>query len=189
MRLFRFSVLYMALALSANAVSADVDAAKALRTGDMKKLNFHSEPRAISDKAFLHADGGDGTLQDYQGKFVLLNFWATWCGPCRVEMPMLSELQTEFGGEDFEVVTLATGHNMPPAIAKFFEKIEVDNLPAHRDPKKKVASEMAVLSLPVTVLVSPEGEEIARLIGDADWAGPDAKALIGALLDNPAADS
>ncbi|GAA6209532.1 TlpA disulfide reductase family protein [Cognatishimia sp. WU-CL00825] len=182
MRLFRFSVLYMALALSANIASADIQSAEALREGDMKKLVFHTEPKPVSDAAFVHEDGGEGTLGDFQGKFVLLNFWATWCAPCREEMPMLSELQTELGGDAFEVITLATGRNMPPAITKFLDQIGVDNLPEHRDPKSAVARDFAVFGLPTTVILAPDGQEIARLRGDADWSSDSAKAVLKALI-------
>lgn len=184
MRLLRFSVLYMALALSANIASADIETATALREGDMKKLVFHPEATEISDTAFIHEDGGEGRLQDYEGKYVLLNFWATWCAPCRHEMPMLSELQEELGGDSFEVVTLATGRNMPPAMAKFLDEIGVDNLPRHRDPKQAVARGMKVFGLPTTMIIDPEGNEIARLRGDADWSSDSAKAVLKALIGN-----
>jgi thiol-disulfide isomerase/thioredoxin len=172
----------MALALSANVASADIETANALREGNMKKLVFHPEALNTSSSAFVHEDGGEGTLEDYKGKYILLNFWATWCAPCRHEMPMLSDLQTELGGEKFEVVTLATGRNMPPAMAKFLDEIGVDNLPQHRDPKQKVARDMKVFGLPTTMIIDPEGQEIARLRGDADWSSDSAKAVLNALI-------
>jgi thiol-disulfide isomerase/thioredoxin len=73
------------------------------------------------------------TLAEYEGKYRVLNFWATWCAPCRKEMPMLS-LQAELGGDDLRGRDLATGRNPPPAMKAFFEEIGVDNLPLHRDP-------------------------------------------------------
>ena len=181
MRLIRSCVLYMALALSANTALADIQAAEALREGDMKKLMFHSSPRDISTAAFV-TKTGEGTLQDFAGQHVLLNFWATWCAPCRKEMPMLSELQAELGGDAFQVVTLATGRNMPVAIDKFFDDIDVDNLTKHRDPKMAIARDMSVFGLPVTVIIDPEGREIARLQGDADWSSESAKAVLQALV-------
>ncbi len=188
MHLLRLTVLYMALALGANAASADVDAAIALREGDMKKLNFHSEPRAASTKAFVTEDGGTGTLADYGGKYILLNFWATWCAPCRKEMPMLNDLQAEMGGEGFQVVTLATGRNSPPAIRSFFAKAGVDLLPQHRDPKQQIARDMSILGLPITVILAPDGREIARLRGDADWSSENAKAVLSALISTTATE-
>jgi thiol-disulfide isomerase/thioredoxin len=184
MRKLLFAFVYTALVLGANTASADVSSLEALREGDMKKLVFHETPKATSTAEFALADGaGTGTLADYNGKYVLLNFWATWCAPCRKEMPMLSELQSEFGGDDFEVVTLATGRNSPIGIQKFFDEIGVDNLPRHMDPKQAVARDMAVLGLPITVILNPEGAEIARLRGDADWSSESAKSIVRALLN------
>lgn len=94
---------------------------------------------------------------------------------------MLSELQAEFGGDRFQVVTLATGRNIPARITAFFDEIGVSNLPRHQDPKLALAREMGVLGLPVTVLIDPEGREIGRLIGDAEWNSDSAKAIIAAL--------
>ena len=183
MRLFRLVTLYMALALGANIAGADIAAIQALRDGDMKKLNFHSVPRAVSGADFTLADAaGSGSLADYRGRYVLLNFWATWCAPCRAEMPTLSALQTEFGGDAFQVVTLATGRNSPNGIKKFFDENGIANLPRHQDPKQAIAREMGVLGLPVTVIVNPEGLEIARLVGDADWHSDSAVAIIRALV-------
>jgi thiol-disulfide isomerase/thioredoxin len=199
MRLSRSALLYPALALGAivaglavifmasnesqaEAPARDYSTLAAGLSGDMKKLAFHSTPKAVSDKAFSTGDDGSATLADYKGKYVLLNFWATWCAPCRKEMPMLSELQTEFGGADFEVLTLATGRNPVPAIKAFFDEIGVTNLPMARDPQQRVARDMGVLGLPITVLLDPEGREVARLQGDAHWSDDSAKALIAGLL-------
>ena len=190
MRLFRSALLYLSLGLGANtlpgfAVAADIATLETLREGTIKKLVFHTEPKPTSDKPFTLADGaGAGHLADYKGKYVLLNFWATWCAPCRKEMPMLSELQSDFGGDDFEVVTLATGRNSPSGIKKFFAENNIDNLPRHQDPKQAIARDMAVLGLPITVILDPEGQEIARLRGDADWNSDSARAIIATLLSN-----
>ncbi len=179
MRIF-LAVLYTALGLGANAALADMDRIEALREGSMKKLTF-SEPTPVSDAVFTHADGGEFRLADFQGKYVLVNFWATWCAPCRKEMPMLSELQTEFGGDSFEVVTIATGRNELAGIKRFFGEIEIDNLPLYLDPKQSLARSMAVLGLPITVILDPDGNEIARMRGDAEWNSDSAKAIIMAL--------
>ena len=182
MRVLQSLVLYLALMLSANAGMADTAALEALRDGDMKKLTFHAERPPVSDLAFQTADGGTGTLADYRGKVVLLNFWATWCAPCRKEMPALQALQSALGGDDFQVVTLATGRNSPDGIAKFFAEAGVTDLPRHQDPKQAIAREMGVLGLPISVLIDREGNEVARLIGDADWASESAQAIVRAMI-------
>ena len=181
MRVF-FAVLYTALGLGANVALADMADIEALREGSMKKLIF-SDPVPVSDEVFTHADGGAFQLSDFEGKYALVNFWATWCAPCRKEMPMLSELQTEFGGDTFEVVTIATGRNELAGIKRFLDQIEVDNLPLYLDPKQKLARDMAVLGLPITLIVDPQGNEIARMRGDAEWNSESAKAILKALID------
>ncbi len=173
---------FVALKPTATAETRDFSAVVDMRDGDMRKLNFHTTPKDVSQNTFITDDGGEATLADYKGKVVLLNFWATWCAPCRHEMPMLSELQSELSGDDFEVVTLATGRNMVPAMQKFFDEIGVSNLPLHRDPKQAVAREMAVFGLPATIIMDREGREIARLQGDADWSSENARAILLAVI-------
>lgn len=95
---------------------------------------------------------------------------------------MLSELQSTFGGEHFAVVTVATGRNAPNAMVRFFDQIGVDNLPLYRDPKGEMGAAMGVDALPITVVLNAEGQEIARMRGDADWASESAKEMIRALL-------
>lgn len=184
MRLIRSALLYLALALGANAAAAaDIAALRALADGDMRKLEFLDRPTPVPDTPFMLENGaGSATLAMFRGKYVLLNFWATWCAPCRKEMPMLAALQDEFGGDRFEVVTLATGRNRPTAIRKFFEQINVTNLPGHTDPKMALARKMGVLGLPATVIIDPKGREIARLMGEADWESDSARAIVRALI-------
>ena len=182
MKKIMLALVYTALALGANpsfGQSADI---KPLRDGDMKKLVVHDSPVATSSVAFqLEDDGGETTLEAWQGKYVLINFWATWCAPCRKEMPQLNALQKEFGGDDFEVLTIATGRNTPDGIKRFFADAGVDSLPRHQDPKQALASQMGIFGLPITVIMDPEGREIARLRGDADWSSDSAKAIVQAL--------
>ncbi|SDC67797.1 TlpA disulfide reductase family protein [Ruegeria marina] len=186
MKKLLLALVYTAAALGANpsaGAAADRTEIEALRDGDMKKLIVLPERRAVSQVPFQLADGaGEATLGDYRGKVVLLNFWATWCAPCRKEMPQLSALQTDLGGESFEVLTIATGRNSPAGIQKFLGEIGVDNLPRHQDPKQALAREMAVIGLPVTVLIDADGMEVARLIGDADWNSDSARAIITAVI-------
>jgi thiol-disulfide isomerase/thioredoxin len=187
MRLFRSAVLYTALALCANAALADMAAIEALRDGDMKKLIFHSAPKPVPAVSFVDQAEAEASLDAYKGKVVLLNFWATWCAPCRKEMPSLQALQSEFGGDAFQVVTVATGRNSVAGIRRFFEEVGVTDLPQYRDPKQALARQMAVLGLPVSVLLDADGNEIARLIGDAHWDSDSARAIVKALIRAPGA--
>ena len=179
MRYFLAAVLYTALAATAN---ADIGTLEALRAGDMRKLQIHSAARPAPDTVFLHADGSELRLSDYRGKVVVLNFWATWCAPCRKEMPELSALQETLGGADLTVLTVATGPNPPAKIAEFFEQICVSNLPAHRDPRQTLARAMNVLGLPITVILDRNGAEVALLLGDANWHSESALAILQAVI-------
>lgn len=179
--MLRSLLLYTALVLGANTATAkDVDW-EALSVGEMSKLAPAEEAPALPDTTFTDPDGKEYSFADYEGKVILVNFWATWCAPCREEMPSLDALQSEFGGDDFEVVTIATGRNPPEKIDKFFEETGVENLPVLLDPKQKLARDMGVVGLPVSVIIDREGNEIARLIGDADWASDEAKEVIRQL--------
>ena len=182
MGILRSMVLYAALAVGANSAMADTVALEALREGLMKKLIFHSESKPVSDKVFTDPDGGEHRPSDYKGKYILVNFWATWCAPCRKEMPSLDNLQETLGGDAFEVVTVATGRNTVPGIKMFFAKAGVTHLPILLDPKQALSRDMGVLGLPITMLIDPEGREIARLRGDAEWDSDSALAIIGALI-------
>ena len=186
MRKLLFALLYTALCGVANTAVADMSEVAELRTGDMRKLMFHSAPMSGSDVAFTGQDGTEMTLADFQGQYVVLNFWATWCAPCRKEMPHLSALQTELGGDAMQVVTIATGRNPRPAMERFFAEIGVDNLPLHTDPRQALARNLGILGLPVTIILDPEGQEIARMQGDADWSSESALAIMRALIDLPA---
>ena len=159
----------------------DTEALEALREGSMKKLIFLADPKNVSQATFADPLGVEHQLSDWQGKYVAVNFWATWCAPCRKEMPSLDALQNEFGGDDFEVVTIATGRNTLPAIERFFAEVDIANLPVLLDPKQNLARDMAVLGLPITVILNREGLEIARLRGDADWYSDSARAIIAVL--------
>ena len=188
MGIFRSAVLYTAMALGANAaLASDSEALMAMREGDMQKLSFHEAPQPVSDAAFTDTNGTEFTLADWEGKTVVVNFWATWCAPCRKEMPGLDRLQTEMGGDDFEVVTIATGRNSVQGIVKFFEETGVENLPILLDPRSSLGRDMGVLGLPITVMLNPEGEEIARLRGDAEWDSDNAKAILQAVMDDAGA--
>lgn len=178
---------YTGLALAAIiavgvALRGGSEAAPAIRAdllqGQMARLSVNA-PVATPDATFTHENGQEAKLSDYRGKVVVLNFWASWCAPCRKEMPSLSRLQARLD-EGAEVVTIATGPSNA-TIAGFMEEIGVDNLPLHTDPQQSLARAMGVLGLPVTVIIDQSGREVARLVGDAEWDGDEVLALIAAL--------
>lgn len=178
--MLRSLLLYTALVFGANAASAGTIDFEAAHANGLAKLTAVNGTE-VSNIAFLDPEGNEHSLQDYHGKVVMLNFWATWCAPCREEMPSLEALQNELGGDDFQVVTIATGRNPLPAIQKFFGEIGVEQLPILTDERQKLSRAMGVMGMPVTVLIDREGREQARLIGGADWASDAAKQVIREL--------
>lgn len=169
-------VLYTAFLLGANAAVADVST---LRDGDMKKLAIHMSPVPVPEAVLVDLTDAPRSLAEYRGKWVVLNFWATWCAPCREEMPSLDRLQAAM--PDIAVVPVATGRNAVAGIERFFAEAGIKTLPMLRDPKSELARAMGVLGLPVTVILNPDGQEVARLIGDAEWDSDSAKAVLTAL--------
>ena len=182
--MLRFAFFYAALVMGANtAMAAEPAALEALKTGAMKPLAVHATPKPAGAADFTDQDGGTHNLADWQGKVVLLNFWAVSCVPCREEMPSLNRLEKEMGGEDFAVVPVAFGYNHPGGLSRFITKYEIDALPVLLDPARALSAQMGVIAPPVTVVLDREGREVARLIGGADWASDEAKALIQAVID------
>lgn len=175
------AVVYTALAIGANpALAGDL---ADLREGDMKKLALHSEAAAVPEAVFLDAQDAEVPLAQWRGKWVVLNFWATWCAPCREEMPSLLRLQQAM--PEIAVLPVATGRNAVEGIERFYEEAGVQALPVLRDPKSALARPMGVMGLPVTVILNPEGQEVARLIGDAEWDSAHAQTMIRALMAGP----
>lgn len=171
------AVLYTLAALGANPGLADTVAAEAAKAGDMRKLVIHPQAQPLPEATLVALNDATHSLAEWQGQWVVVNFWATWCAPCRHEMPALDALAAS--GQT--VVTVATGRNAVPAIERFMAEVNVTHPVVLRDPSSAMARQMGILGLPVTVILNPEGHEVARLVGDADWASADAKAVLAAL--------
>ncbi|MFA5901103.1 MAG: redoxin family protein [Hyphomicrobium sp.] len=160
-----------------------------LATGAMATFVFKSQPEAMPDIRFLNASGTEVGLDSLRGKVVLLNVWATWCAPCREEMPALNRLQAELGSDKFEVVALAVDKGGIEGAKKFLSDIKADKLAVFADPTAKEGTRLRVIGMPTTILIDAEGREIGRLIGPAHWDSPEAKRLIEAEVGSGAVDS
>lgn len=187
MRKFLVVTLYTAMMGLVNPLWAneiDPEALRMMREGDMRKLVIHDEPKAIADQNFEDIAGNPISLSAYKGKTLLVNFWATWCAPCRAEMPALDAINQELGPDRFEVITIAVGRNPIEQIDAFFDEIGVTSLPKHRDTAMRFSRAQGVLGLPVTLIIDPNGLEIARLQGEADWIAPEARAILDHLINS-----
>lgn len=153
-----------------------------LATGAMTTFVFKPQPEALPDVPFVNGDGAPVTLASFKGKVVLLNLWATWCAPCREEMPGLDKLQAELGSDKFQVVALAIDKSGVAGAKKFLTDIKAEKLAVYADPTGKEGTTLRVIGMPTTILIDAEGREIGRLIGPAHWDSPEAKNLIEAQL-------
>lgn len=173
MKKIHYAVLYTSFLLFANALSANETKFAELNNqkfGDMKKMTIANNTTSAPKTIFFDTGGKELTLNDFKGRLTLVNFWATWCAPCRKEMPSLEVLSNQIGGDTFQVVTIATMRSSEEAVKKFFNDNNIIDLPKFRDPKGYLARASGVAALPLTILLDRNGNEISRLIGDADWA-------------------
>jgi thiol-disulfide isomerase/thioredoxin len=136
----------------------------------------------LPDLNFVDGTGKAMTSADFRGRVILLNIWATWCAPCREEMPTLDRLQAERGGGDFEVVALSIDQKGMDAVKAFFSEIGIHALRPYLDRSGKTAAALGLAGLPVTLLVDRQGREIGRKTGVADWSSPEVTALIDRAL-------
>ena len=148
----------------------------------MAAFVFRSAPETLPRVTFRDAAGRERTLADWHGKVVLLNLWATWCLPCRKEMAALDRLQGELGSDAFEVLAVCVDRAGLPGARKFLAENGVARLALYADATQRLASSLRATGLPATLLIDGEGREIGRLLGPAEWDGPDAKRLIHTAL-------
>ena len=173
------ALIYTGFVIGANPGAAGV-VPEALLTGDMAKLVLWDVAKPVPDVGLTNMEGAAHRLAEYRGKWLVVNFWATWCVPCRLEMPALDRLQMAL--PQVVVVTVATGPNPRPAIEKFLKEAEISMLAVWRDPDQALAHQIGVLGVPVTLIINPDGAEVGRLIGGAAWDGPEAQAVLAALM-------
>jgi thiol-disulfide isomerase/thioredoxin len=187
--------VYGITALTRNA-GGDVACRPALETaqrvapfahGEVAAVNVAKTPLRIPDLSFQDGSGKPLTLADWRGRTVLLNLWATWCVPCRKEMPTLDALEQKLGGPDFQVVAVNIDTRDPDKPKAFLKDIGVQKLNYYADASAKSFQELKAIGrafgMPTTVLIDPQGCEIGTIAGPAEWASGDAVKLIQAALD------
>ena len=162
-----------------------------LAHGEVAALTMASKPLKLPDLAFQDGDGKPKKLSDWRGKTVLVNLWATWCVPCRREMPALNTLQTKLEGPNFEVVAINIDTRDPEKPKDFLKAANLTRLGNYSDPKATVFQDLKsigrALGMPTSVLVDGQGCEIATIAGPAEWDSDDAVKLIEAAVKPQAA--
>jgi len=164
-----------------------------LAHGEVAALTMAASPLRLPDLAFEDADGKSRKLSEWRGKTVLVNLWATWCVPCRKEMPALDSLQTKLGGKDFEVVAINIDTRDPEKPKNFLKEANLARLAYFTDTKAKVFQDLKnigkALGMPTSILVDGQGCEIGTIAGPAEWASDDATTLIKAAVKPATAGS
>ena len=147
-----------------------------------KNFILHEASKPIVAVQFDDEQGRSRSLADFSGKVVLLNIWATWCVPCRKEMPTLDRLQATLGGPDFEVVALSIDRGGTDVVRKFFAETGVQKLAMYVDKSGREMRDLGVVGLPTTLLVDRKGQEVGRLIGPAEWDAPEVVEFIKCVV-------
>jgi len=161
-----------------------------LSKGAMAPLLARPTALGLPDINFNDASGATKSLADFSGKIGLLNIWATWCVPCREEMPALDKLDTKLGGKDFEVVAVNIDKGDADKAAALLKETGVTHLALYTDPSGKLFATLKAVGMPTTLIVDRNGREIARLVGPADWASPEAvRVIVEAAIANGAGTS
>jgi len=173
-----FLTLIGAVAVFAAALPANAGNGEPPIEGIVQNFIPLDKPLPAPSTPVVSKDEGPITLDRFQGKFVVLNFWATWCDPCIRELPSLHRLNAQFAGDDFAVVLISQDRGGFKQTGRFLKKLKVDIADNFIDEKLKFSRAIAVRSLPTTIFLGPDGNEIGRLIGSAEWDEPEAIALI-----------
>ena len=157
-----------------------------LARGEVAAVAVAGVPHRLPPLTFRDASGAERSLADWRGRTVLFNLWATWCVPCRKEMPALDALQARLGGKNFEVVAVNIDTRDPEKPKAWFKEVGISRLAYYADPQAKVFQELKgvgkAFGMPTTLLVDPSGCELANLAGPAEWASDDAVRLVEAAV-------
>ncbi len=155
---------------------------RALAAGPLTAFVLKPQRPAVADLAFADGAGKPLKLSDWRGRVALVNLWATWCAPCRKEMPALAGLQSKLGGPDFEVIAISIDRKGTAVSGAFLDEAKATALKLYVDPSSKALGALQAIGLPASVLVDREGREIGRLLGPADWNSPEAERLIRSAI-------
>jgi thiol-disulfide isomerase/thioredoxin len=164
------------------AICAIIIVAGAAAADPPQNFVLRDAPGPVPELQFTDGEDNPRTLADFRGKVVLLNVWATWCLPCRKEMPTLDRLQASLGGPDFEVVALSIDRGGVEVVRKFYAEIGIQHLTIQIDTSGKAGFALATAGLPTTLLIDRQGQELGRLIGPAEWDAPDMVAFLKSII-------
>lgn len=157
--------------------------APAAKAGALDNFSLSPEKPPVPDVNFKDEDGRIHALSDYRGRIVLLNAWATWCGPCVSEMPGLNGVQRKLGGESFQVLPISMDRGGPLTVDLFMREHALRHLPILLDYRGQISTKLRPLGLPFTVLIDRDGYEIGRGLGEVQWDTEEGLSLLKAYIE------
>ena len=186
LKLTRRGALTAAGTLIAGALPRKRAAAEDLLPLDLQALRHGPPGPALPDFEFTTASGEKRTLADYKGQGVVLNFWATWCGPCIKEMPALDQLARTLRGDNIAVLPLSSDRGGASVVEKYYKDNGIANLPVLLDKSGDAARAIHARGLPTTVILDADGRERQRVEGAVEWARSDVVAALRASVGRSA---
>jgi len=150
-----------------------------------KTFIMHPAPKPVGTISFVDGQGQTRSLSDFNGKVVVLNVWATWCVPCRTEMPTLDRLQAALGGTDFAVVPVSIDRGGLDIVGKFYAEISVAHLAKYTDTSGQILRSVGAVGLPTTLIIDRAGNELGRIVGPAEWDAPEVVTLLRSVMARP----
>lgn len=188
-----FAVLAIAVALAAiywtfqgesnDAAGKTLSKLDAFAVGAMANFTVSGDPAVPGAVSFIDGTGAERSLEDWRGKVLLVNLWATWCAPCRHEMPALDRLEKALGGPDFEVLAISLDRGGLDLPRDFYAEIGIEHLDLYNDATARAGVTLGAFGMPTTVLIDRDGRLVGRLVGPAEWDAPEALALIAAAIE------
>ena len=175
-------IVNLFFSISAIAESKYAEKTKDIIKGELRKFIFSEKTEVLPKPLILDANEKMVEI-GYDEDILIINFWATWCAPCKKEMPSLNSLAQNMKYENIQIITIASGRNSKEAIDGFFDDNNLVNLKKYRDPRGRIAVKYGVTALPTTVAVNSTGIEIGRIIGDIDWDTADVRSFFKKLLE------
>jgi thiol-disulfide isomerase/thioredoxin len=182
MKGFLFTAVFVSAGFGSTLSTSLADSGPPIE-GQVQNYEAFAEPLGTSDVTVLAKDGSAASLDQFKGKFIVLNFWATWCGPCVRELPSLERLDAALPEDKAQVVLISQDRGGFKQTERFLKKLKVNFPDNFIDERLKYSRSIGVVSLPTTVFLDTNGKEVGRLVGTAEWDSPEALALVNWYLD------
>ncbi len=158
---FKFLITFVYLITTSSSYS--------IEQPDLKNIVVYDKPKSIKNVNFKDFNNKNVNLDQYKGKLLILNFWATWCKPCKEEMPSLDLLQSDIRFDNLKIFTINVGKDSSSKSEKFFKELKIKNLEIYSDPALELPNKFSLRGIPTTIFINKEGKEFSRLIGSIDF--------------------